>query len=68
MSPVGPVIPVTVHDRPAHLVQQDSGYLDQRIWFLQAEFADGTTFQLQAPDAFTQQQVVEMAEQVTFHP
>jgi hypothetical protein len=32
------------------------------------EFEDGTTFELQAPDAFTQEQVVEMAEQVTFNP
>ena len=51
-----------------HLVLLDSGYLDQRIWFLQAESADGITFELQVPDAFTQQQVVDMAEQVTFKP
>jgi hypothetical protein len=31
MGPVGQVIPVTVHDRPAHLVMMDAGYLDQRI-------------------------------------
>ena len=68
MSPVGPLIPVTVHDRPAHLVLLDSGYLDQRIWFMQAQFADGTTFELQVPEAFTQEQVVEMAEQVTHNP
>lgn len=68
MSPVGPLIPVAVHERPAHLVLLDSGYLDQRIWFLQAQFTDGTTFELQVPDSFTQQQVVEMAEQVTHNP
>ena len=68
MGPVGPVIPVSVHDRPAHLILLDSGYLDHRIWFLQAQFADGTTFELQVPEAFTQAQVVEFAEQVTYHP
>ena len=68
MSTVGPVVPVTVHDRPAHMVLLDAGYLDQRIWFLQAQFDDGTVYQLQAPEAFTQQQVVEMAEQVTYNP
>jgi hypothetical protein len=67
-SPVGPVIEVTVHDRPAHLIKMDSGYLDQKIWFLQAQFNDGTVYELQVPDAFTQEQVVELAEQVTYNP
>ncbi len=67
-SPLGPVIDVTVHDRPAHLVLLDSGYLDEKIWFLQAQFADGTVYELQVPDAFTQEQVVELAEQVTYNP
>jgi hypothetical protein len=68
MGPIGPVIPVTVNDRPAHLIQLDSGYLDQKIWFLQAQFEDGTVYELQVPDAFTQEQVVEFAEQVTYNP
>jgi hypothetical protein len=59
---------VTVNGRPAQLVQVDTGYLDQKGWFLQAQFPSGTTFVVQAPDAFTQEQVVAMAEQVTFHP
>lgn len=68
MGPIGPVIPVTVHGRPAYLVRVDTGYLDQEGWYLQANFADGTTFVVQAPEAFTQEQVVQMAEQVTFNP
>ena len=68
MGPIGPVIPVTVQGRPAYLVRLDAGYLDQEMWFLQAQFADGTTFTLQAPEAFTQEQVVEMADQVTYNP
>jgi hypothetical protein len=67
-GPVGPLIPVTVHGMPAHMILLDAGYLDQRIWFLQAQFADGTVYQLQVPEAFTQGQVVEMAEQVSYNP
>jgi hypothetical protein len=32
------------------------------------QFADGTTFTLQAPEAFTPEQVVEIADQVLYHP
>ena len=42
--------------------------LDEKIWFLQAQFEDGTVYELQVPDAFTQEQVVEMAQQVTYNP
>jgi hypothetical protein len=31
-------------------------------------FEDGTTFTVQAPEAFTREQVVQMAEQVTYNP
>jgi hypothetical protein len=68
MGPIGPVIPVTVHGRPALLVRVDTSYLDEEGWYLQAQFEDGTVFVVQAPGAFTQEQVVEMAEQVTYNP
>ncbi|CCG01057.1 hypothetical protein [Blastococcus saxobsidens] len=67
MGPVGPQLDVTVQGRPAALVRVDSGPRD-RGWYLQGQFEDGTTFTLQVPDAFTQEQVVEFAEQVTYHP
>ncbi|SEL27382.1 hypothetical protein SAMN04515665_110141 [Blastococcus sp. DSM 46786] len=67
MGPVGPQLDVTVQGRPAALVRVDNGPRD-RGWFLQAQFQDGTTFTLQVPDAFTQEQVLEFAEQVTYHP
>jgi hypothetical protein len=67
MGAVGPVVPVTVHGRAAHLVEIGGGPLDSG-WYLQAQFADGTTFVVQAPEAFTREQVVQMAEQVTYHP
>ncbi|MGY1988493.1 hypothetical protein ACI792_19945 [Blastococcus sp. SYSU DS0669] len=67
MGPVGPQLDVTVQGRPAALVRIDNGPRD-RGWFLQAQFDDGTAFTLQVPDAFTREQVLEFAEQVTYHP
>jgi hypothetical protein len=67
MGPVGPVIPVTVNDRPAQLVRIDAGGPDTG-WYLQAQFPDGTTFVVQAPAAFTQDDVLAFAAQVTYAP
>jgi hypothetical protein len=67
MGPVGPQLAVTVQGRPGALVRVDNGPVD-RGWFLQAQSADGTTFTLQVPDAFTQEQVLQFAEQVTHRP
>ncbi|MGY2001557.1 hypothetical protein [Blastococcus sp. SYSU DS1024] len=67
MGPVGPQLDVTVQGRPAALVRVDNGPRD-RGWFLQGQFEDGTAFTLQVPDAFTQEQVLEFAGQVTYHP
>jgi hypothetical protein len=57
---------VTVKGRPAVLVPVDLGPMDKG-WFLQAQFEDGTTFVVQAPEAFTQEQVLELAESVTLN-
>jgi hypothetical protein len=67
-GPLGPVTTVSVHGRPAQLVLVDGDYRDEHLWYLQAQFDDGTTYTLQVPDAFTRQQVVEFAEQVTHTP
>jgi hypothetical protein len=67
MGPVGPQLDVTVQGRPAALVRVDNGPVE-RGWFLQAQFEDGTAFTLQVPDAFTEEQVLEFAEQVTHNP
>jgi hypothetical protein len=71
MGPVGPVIPVTVHERPAQLVMTTTDYRVgddwYRQWYLQAQFDDGTTFVLQAPESFTQEQVLQLAETVTYN-
>lgn len=71
-GPIGPQLDVTVNGRPAQLVRVDIGYVVDghryEGWYLQAQSEDGTTFVLQAPEAFTQEQVLEFAEQVTYRP
>ena len=72
MGPIGPQLDVTVHGRPAQLVrvQGDLMYEGRFLegWYLQAQFEDGTTFVVQAPESFTQEQVLQMAETVVFTP
>ena len=58
----GPVQETSVNGRPAQLVPTGNG------WYLQAQFADGTTFVVQAPAAFTAEQVLEVAGQVVHTP
>lgn len=65
MGPVGPVIPATVNGLPAHLVRIDAGPIDSG-WYLRAQFPDGTTFVVQAPAAFTQEEVLRFAAEVTY--
>ncbi len=71
-GPIGPQLDPTVNGRPAQLVRvQGDLMIEGRFlegWFLQAQFADGTTFVVQAPGAFTQEQVLQLAETVTYNP
>ena len=67
MGPVGPQLDVTVNGRPAQLVEVDLGPVDSG-WYLQAQFEDGTTFVVQAPQSFTREQVLEVAESVVYTP
>jgi hypothetical protein len=72
MGPVGPQLDVTVNGRPAQLVriQGDLMYEGRFLerWYLQAQFADGTTFVVQAPESFTQEQVLQLARTVVYTP
>jgi hypothetical protein len=58
----GPLREVTVHGLPAQLVPTGYG------WYLQASFPDGTAFAVQAPPSFTADDVVAVADQVTYSP
>ena len=72
MGPIGPQLDVTVNGRPAQLVRVDRAMVidGDRVegWFLQAQFAEGTTFVVQAPESFTQDQVLQLAETVVYTP
>jgi hypothetical protein len=59
---VGPVQEVAVNGLPAQLVPTGYG------WYLQASFPDGTVFALQAPQAFTAEDVLAVAGGITYTP
>lgn len=66
---LGAVTDVTVDGRPAQLGKvQDSWSETHEQWWLAGQFADGTLFFLTAPDEFTQDDVLAMADQVTYTP
>ena len=62
-----PVEELTVLGQPAHVVRTDHGG-GHEGWYLQARFPDGTVFVVQAPGDLTREQVVQVAEQVTYTP
>ncbi|NJC71583.1 hypothetical protein HC031_17925 [Planosporangium thailandense] len=66
--PAGPVIDVNVNGRPAQLVRVPVHDAADNGWYLQAQFAGGKTFVIQAPAAFTRQQVLAFASQVSYTP
>jgi len=72
MTDGDPVEQVTVHGRPAELVSVRDHFADlsedRRTWYLGAQFADGPLFLLQAPDTLTRDDVLAVAERVTWTP
>ena len=64
---VGPVEELVVLGQPAHVVRTHHGG-GHEGWYLQARFPDGTVFVVQAPGTLTREQVVQVAEQVTYTP
>ncbi|MGY2074843.1 hypothetical protein [Blastococcus sp. SYSU DS0828] len=66
---LGPVTEVTVDGRPAQLaLVEDSWSETHKQWWLAGQFADGTLFFLNAPREFTRDDVLAMAEQITYTP
>jgi hypothetical protein len=72
MSEGNPVDEVTVNGEPARLVSVPDHFADagsgRRMWYLAAQFADGPQFLLQAPDTLTREDVLAMAEGLTWSP
>ncbi|SDE99816.1 hypothetical protein SAMN05660662_0615 [Blastococcus aurantiacus] len=72
MADGNPIEQVTVHGRPAALVSVPDHCADpaegRRMWNLWAQFADGPQFLLQAPDTLTREDVLAMAEGLSYTP
>jgi hypothetical protein len=64
----GPVEEITVQGRPAQLARTDYSGGGSQGWFLQAQFPDATAFVVEAPGSLTREQVVQIADQVTYTP
>jgi hypothetical protein len=77
MTDGNPVEEVTVKGLPAELVSvpehgigpgNPGGETPRRTWNLAAQFPGGPVFLLQAPDSLSREDVLAMAEQVTYTP
>jgi hypothetical protein len=70
MTDGNPVEQVTVNGLPAELVSVPDQFADlsenRRMWYLGARFEDGPLFLFQAPDTLTREDVLAMAERVTY--
>jgi hypothetical protein len=64
----GPVATVTVQGQEARLVLKDGGEGNPDFWYLVGQIPDGPLFLMLAADTLTEQQVVEIADQVTYTP
>lgn len=62
------VVPTTLNGRPARMALTEGQPWPYDWWTLAGELPDGTLFQLQAPGHLTQEQVMAIAEQVTYTP
>jgi len=62
-----PVVPVTVQGLDGRLALVE-GYGNPDFWNLVGEFADGPMFLLVAPQELTEEQLLAIAEQVTYSP
>jgi hypothetical protein len=69
MAEGNPVEQVTVKGRPAELVSVPDHFAEnRRTWNLAAQLPDGAVFLLQAPDTLSREDVLAIAEQVTYTP
>lgn len=72
MTDGNPVEHVTVHGEPARLVSVPDHFADPasgtRMWYLAASFDGGPQFLLQAPDTLSRDDVLAMAEALSYTP
>ncbi|RBY75877.1 hypothetical protein DQ239_15245 [Blastococcus sp. TF02-09] len=69
VTAIDPVVSTTVGDRPAQVVHAHD-YVDaeMRFWMVAWELPDGTLCTVQTPEEFTQDDVLAIAEGVTYTP
>ena len=66
LVPAQPVEPVVVQGRPARLVLARPGEEAPPSWYVAGEFPDGSLYLLVAPELLLREQVLQIAEQVSF--
>jgi hypothetical protein len=64
----GPVEPVTIKGLPARMALADGGEGGTDTWLVAGQLPDAPLFLLLAPPILTQEQVLQVAEQVTYTP
>ncbi|MCW2577271.1 MAG: hypothetical protein JWR28_1870 [Modestobacter sp.] len=62
----GPVEPVTVQGLPARIALADGGESDPDTWLVAGQLPGGPLFLMPAPPVLTREQVLEIAEQITY--
>jgi hypothetical protein len=68
MRPQGPEQSVTVQGKPARVALGEGDPWVHDWWNVVGELPNGTLFLLQVSDTLTQEQALEIAEQVTYTP
>ncbi|MCZ2806869.1 hypothetical protein O2W18_17315 [Modestobacter sp. VKM Ac-2983] len=68
MEPVQSVETVTVQGMPARLARAQPGADAPVSWYVTGQFPDGSLFLLVTPDTLTAEQVLQIADEVTYTP
>lgn len=68
MSLAGPVQPVTIQGLPGRMALAQGDVGSPEYWFVVGQLPAGRFFLLLAPEILTQDQVLQIAEQVTYTP
>jgi hypothetical protein len=68
MTFVGPVQSATIQGQPARMALAAAGENSPDYWYVAGQLPGGRLFILLAPEVLTQEQVVQIADQVTYTP
>ena len=68
MRLVGPATPVTIQGQEGRLAVADGGEQDPDYWYVVGQLPDGPLFLLIGSQLLSQEQVLQIAEQITYTP